>query len=232
MISPRRLSQKKIQHLISIGAQAHVADAIVTHIMQKGTIMQRWRVLDDAQRILNSLHCSSWFIVGDRTSRIITALGGRQGCKFGGVIFNAVYEDSLAIVRTQAEEKGLILQLPLWDAPFWINRSPDVLSVGTTPVHEVQYVDDAVAMLFAHRSSELFRMILEYMKILMMTFDTLGLKINWARGKTEAMVQFRRQGATACQDRIACNAEGHRGIVLHDETFFLSFHGTNIWEAY
>ena len=73
--------------------------------------MQRWRVSKDAQRILNSLHCKSWFVVGDLSSRIVTALGGRRGCKFGGVIFNAVYEDALAIVRAQGMRKNMVLQL-------------------------------------------------------------------------------------------------------------------------
>ena len=114
---------EKVNHLCAIGVAPGVADMITEHVMQKGTVLQRWGVPNDAQRALNSLHTSSWFRVGDRASAVVTALGGRQGCKLGGLIFGAVYEDCMQAVRAQAGAANLIAKVPRASAPFWAQQT-------------------------------------------------------------------------------------------------------------
>ena len=52
----------KVEHLISIGIDSEAVEKITTLIMEPGSVMQRWCVPRDAQRLLNCPHVNSWFL--------------------------------------------------------------------------------------------------------------------------------------------------------------------------
>ena len=124
--------------------------------------MQLVSVPLDAQSILNCLHVNSWFSVGAQSCVVDTALGGRQGCKFGGVIFGAFYEDCVTMVRRRHA-----MVAPTSPCCCVLARSGTCTGCEDTTihldkpveVHHVQFADDSVSLLFAWtRSSNLASM--------------------------------------------------------------------------
>ena len=53
----------------------------------------------------------SWFRYGHRDSVIVTRKGGRQGCVFGGIVFNMTYAMALGQVRVELRKRSIILLL-------------------------------------------------------------------------------------------------------------------------
>ena len=58
------------------------------------------------------------------------------------------------------------------------------------------FVDDDCLILMAPTPGILDRGIAVLLELLLLTFNAMDLKINWAKGKTECMVQYRGKGAT------------------------------------
>ena len=74
--------------------------------------------MDPKVRVLiAAMHTGSWFRYGDLQTIISTSLGGRQGCKFGSLIFNGGYSVALALVPDDLIAAGITLKL---------HESPDV----------------------------------------------------------------------------------------------------------
>ena len=125
------------------------------------------------------------------------------------MLFNAVYEDALSILRHKAREEELVPSLQTWSAPFWCMRTASDAPTGKAKAHELQYVGDATGIMITHSPQKLVRHIYAYMALLQVTFAAFGLSINWGKGKTECSVISRRAGATKamqCITRLDCQS--------------------------
>eukprot|EP00973_Karenia_brevis_P014950 2039661-Karenia_brevis.AAC.1 len=65
-----------------------------------------------------------------------------------------------------------------------------------TPVVEVTFVDDECIMLCASTPRLLQKAAAMLLEAVVETFTLFALEINWSKGKSEAMVKFRGDGAT------------------------------------
>ena len=76
-------------------------DETIHHIDNDKPLLERAGVPKHIMELLNSLHSDSWFKVGASEKLIIARKGGRQGCRYGGKIFNTVYDAALIEIREQ-----------------------------------------------------------------------------------------------------------------------------------
>ena len=74
-------------------------------------MFSQWGVDPKAQALANALRSNSWFAYGTLTLVVKAPLGGRQGCKIGGAVFNAVYAIALVAIRDELETEGIFLSV-------------------------------------------------------------------------------------------------------------------------
>ena len=140
------------------------------------------------------LHSNAYYTYGDLESAILAPKGGRQGCTFGAIIFNAVYAIALCQCHAKLENLGI---------SFMVKQSAEVPwqdNLATAPIEkpvcDATYVDDEALVLLAKSPKLLDEGIDIMLEILVSTFSSFGLDINWAPGKTEIMLKYRGVGAT------------------------------------
>eukprot|EP00973_Karenia_brevis_P087211 12090115-Karenia_brevis.AAC.1 len=95
----KSISEKK-EYLCRLGVPESVAEQFVT-MVDEACILQQLDVDDVSIELLRSLHTGSWFQYGQRKFVISTRKGGRQGCVFGGIVFNMTYAMVLGRVRDE-----------------------------------------------------------------------------------------------------------------------------------
>ena len=127
--------------------------------------------------------------------------GGRQGCRFGGKIFNTSYAVALYEFRDQLREYGVETRMhrnngmSIWQGPSDVKND-------TVPVVDVTFVDDEAIVIMASVPATLNKYVDLALKMLIQTFEKYNILINWKRGKTEAMFAYRGKKAKAFKDRL------------------------------
>ena len=227
--------------LMAKGVAQHVAVDIAQEIASAGDRLMQLDVPATEAELLRSLHTDTWFQVRRQSKVLRTAVGSRQGCRFGGLVFNVIYEKTLGSIRKRAKEAGLIMQM-------WCDRSKAVWLACNegeglaTDVGETTYVDDQVNLLQAGTPRELLRQLRLLTTIVLEECTSHGLKLNLKKGKTEAMVHLRGKAAKqtmftgAVGDERSVAIEGHEGkrVLVVNEYKHLgsplcSDHGMQAW---
>ena len=124
-----------------LGVEVDTARAIAEAIFREGALVRKIGVDEASAAMLASLHTHTWFAYPGAEGTLHTQLGSRQGCRFGGVVFNIIYSRVLHTMReklVEAEAVDMMCFDP--DAPPWIE--PTGAKTQRVPVHEVVYVDD------------------------------------------------------------------------------------------
>ena len=76
---------------------------------------------------------------------------------------------------------------------------------AATLVYNATYVDDEAACLCARSAKQLDIMIDEFLDVLISTFCRYGLKINFAKGKSEAILKYVGKASSAALERRRVN---------------------------
>ena len=105
--------------------------------------------------------------------------------------FNAVYAQALTQVRNKLSKASIVLIIKSADnKPFW----SDVPSSQRTDEHEVveaTFVDDEALVLVASSPKSLDKAINCLLEAVTEVFERFLLKMNWAKGKSEALLRYR-----------------------------------------
>jgi len=161
--------------------------------------------------LLRSLHTGSWFSCGSATELPAVKKGGRQGCRFGGVIFNMAYSRALKKFLAEATAKGIPVRLKvkMGAPPGTLNGEEDEDAI----VFDITFVDDEAVILTAAVPKTLIKKLEEAIKILVRVFGYYGMRINWKPGKTEVMVALRGRGARNLKSQMA-ESEGIKKLTI------------------
>ena len=149
------------------------------------------------------MHTGSWFKVGTCPDYLKVEKGGRQGCKFGGVIFNLAYAKALRRFVDAANAERIPTRVE-----FVPGAAPDITldvprSNGSTAiVFDVTFVDDEAIVVMASVPSSLAKKFGRAISLLADAFEWYGMTINWKAGKTEALMVFRGRKALAEKVRL------------------------------
>lgn len=167
--------------------------------INKSTVLGDAGVTDFTRQLLASMHTGSWFKVGNRTELLNVGCGGRQGCKFGGVIFNLAYAKALRRFLANAEDEGIPMRLK-GTPGMPPTHVPDPPTERDTIVFDVTFVDDEAFVITAAVPSTLTRMLGRAITLLAEAFVWYGMQINWQAGKTEAIIVYRGKGAKKARE--------------------------------
>ena len=95
-----------VAQLIEIGfPQAHAKDLAAE--IDKGAVLEQIGVHPHVVALFSSMHSNSWFQVPNSSEYLVVSKGGRQGCRFGGVIFNLCYARALKKFYAKVNEEGI-----------------------------------------------------------------------------------------------------------------------------
>ena len=135
------------QRLVKLGLSHQSAAHFSAVIGQDGGIMQQIGVHEHVVALLASLHDSSWFSVENTDSILVVDRGGRQGCTFGGKLFNTIYAVALDVVRDILIRRGVVIHIHycssalLWRPSNFVLGSTNASGPGV-PLVDVTFVDD------------------------------------------------------------------------------------------
>ncbi|CAE8732350.1 unnamed protein product [Polarella glacialis] len=183
-------------YLQSLGLDDDVAKELAREVRHFGSLLEQLGVDPKVAALVNSLHSNSWFRYSDLPTVIVARKGGRQGCKLGAIIFNMVYARALLMLRDQLRERGVLLVLRFKPCgPIWQDDSSTQDAHVEQEIVEATYVDDEALLLSASSPSLLDKAIDVLFDCLLQCFTRFSLKINWAPGKSEAMLAYRGKHA-------------------------------------
>ena len=164
------------------------------YLDKHGPVFTQWGVDPKVINIVNAIRTNSWFKYEDLKSCTVARTGGRQGCKLGAIIFNSVYDLELKEVSSALHSAGIDTHFQHHSASaFW--RSASAPPDTCTHLSDVTFVDDEAAIVMTKTGAELDRAIDILLKTYVEVFVKFSLAINWAPGKSEAMLKYRGKHA-------------------------------------
>ena len=180
--------------------------------INQSTVLEEAGVPELARELLTSMHTGSWFQVGTSNDLLNVARGGRQGCKFGGVIFNLAYAKALRRFVANAEAEDIPMRLK--GAPGFCpahahdqHRGRDVL------LFDMTFVDDEAFVITSAVPASLTYKFNRAITLLVESFTWYGMHINWQPGKTEAMIGYRGKGPKRATE-APCQDDGSRKFIV------------------
>ena len=191
---PSNIETTGLDYLLNLGVNTSAAEWIAAFVDRTGGLLKLWGVDPKVRVLIAAMHTGSWFRYGDLQTIISTSLGGRQGCKFGSLIFNGGYSVALAMVHDELIAAGITLKLHESPDAFW--SSVDLDSDQEHAV-DATFVDDECLVIMAATPSQLDTSIDILLSAVVRVFKCLSLDINWKPGKSECMLRYRGKGAAA-----------------------------------
>ena len=99
-----------VRYLIDLGFSSDHAGELAREIAA-GAVLDEVRVHPHVKLLLASMHTGSWFRVAGSSDLFVARKGGRQGFRFGGVLFSLAYAKALKRLYKQAEEEEILVKL-------------------------------------------------------------------------------------------------------------------------
>jgi len=191
---PQGMIGDRSDYLAGIGLGPEHVQFVCEYISTHKPIFAQWGIDDAVIETIKSLHANSFYAYGTLDSVIMAPRGGRQGCTFGAMIFNAVYAVALVEVHKALTLAGVTFKVVQGKETPWSNR--DAQCPCSAEAVDATYVDDEAFVLLAKSPKLLDVAINVLLESLTTVFSKFCLDINWGRGKTEAMLKYRGRHAT------------------------------------
>ena len=194
-------SGDKVEHLMSIGLSRDDASTLHRDLQSDGGLLEFLGCDPSVCELINSLHTNSWFQIGNSEHVIVSNRGGRQGCEIGGHIFNMIYSRALHSLKHKMRKHGILLHVKSSEGiAFWSDyasaSSVDVNCDGAEEVSDATFVDDECIFITASSPASLDSSIEFLLTSFISVFGASGFVINWAKGKTEALLKYRGKNAS------------------------------------
>ena len=151
--------------------------------------------------LLHSMHDTSWFRVPGCSDYLISGRGGRQGCRYGSILFNLCYSKALEKFYRDVRKAGIALRISFKRGGHF--TVAEGLKCDEGWVLDCTFVDDEAIALIASVPDTLCRHLATVLRLLKDAFETFGFEINWTPGKTEALLELRGKCARAVKARLA-----------------------------
>ncbi|CAK0802742.1 unnamed protein product, partial [Prorocentrum cordatum] len=144
------------QYLRDLGLNDHQAQWIATWVARHGSLFEQKGVPPKVIRLLENMRAASRFSHGDCDTAVAALVGGRQGCKYGAMVFNSTFSLAMVLIRDASLDAGIMLRLPKGRGAFWAPpESGADHAEDTIPVVDAAFVDDECFMLTAPRAADL-----------------------------------------------------------------------------
>ena len=193
--------------LNDLGVPRSHVESVIKTIDCDRPLLQQAGVPAHVVNILNSLHSNSWFKIGDHPNLIVARKGGRQGCRFGGKLFNIVYDAALSEVRKLLHAEGLSSEFRGTEgSPIW-SKTCSLPHETCLSVCDITFVDDEAVLIDASSADTLLHRLGRAVHIVAQVFHKYNMILNFSKGKTEAIVQLRGRGVNVAKTTLAHRIE-------------------------
>ena len=132
----------------------------------------------------------------DEQEVIATTIGARQGCTCGAIVHNVIYERALEDARTILLARGIPRWMnfdpsaPPWEVAEGIYTPSEARESEGCLVSDIDFVDGVVLLLVADSAARLLQNLAEAIDVIVDRFAHYGLRVNLAKGKTEATIKL------------------------------------------
>ena len=171
--------------LCGLEGLAERAADLAAELDHSGPVIDACGVHSHHAELLRSLHTQSWFKFGGADEVLVTDKGGRQGCRFGGQIFNAGYARALGKVKQLLIDENLIPSFPMSVTnPFWSMQPNDSCSDSiNVPLFDATFVDDEAIVCTCRDACKLNHIIERVVSIVHSVFSDHMMTVNYSRAK-------------------------------------------------
>ena len=211
---------EKTATLVQLNLPTDVAAHIVSWLETNKSIFEQVGVDSKVGQLVCELYSGSWARIAADQKCLVSTTGGKQGCRLGAMIFNLIYAVALHSIRAQLAQLGLVLNIVCKrDVPFDGTGQPNetVLSDnhlhtdhdqalkhgGTKSVIDVTFVDDEALAVIAKSASALMKAVPLILSAVVKTMYNFGFKLNFSKGKSEAILKLTGKRASEFKKKIA-----------------------------
>ena len=203
---PQLGTTQGVEYLKQLGFNEKHAEELAAEIAMEGCVFDLIRVHPHVKDLVASMHTKSWFRVAGRSELLVVNKGGRQGCKFGGVVFNLLYAKALKSFSDKLNREHIPVVLEFSKGcPPGVCPAQRGGEVAGAIILDVTFVDDEAVVVTASVPATMASRFRRVVEILTQVFEHYGMTINWKPGKTEVIAVFRGTGAVAERQRLICD---------------------------
>ena len=217
--------QAKRNHLHKLGVLPEHSAELAAWIDDTGGLLLAAGADGSVVELVASLHSGSWFQLPNDDKYIVSIAGGRQGCKLGALIFNAIYSVALARVRAELCKYDIMLHVKKrrveallvrrW-CPAFVLQGLAFAMIASTKLSRSRMLTTRPSTLLRHRRKVLMASIPVLMRHVCQVFMYFGFKINWKPGKTECFLTLRGKHSEAQKQKLVMQ-DGQLMIPLPQE---------------
>ena len=195
---PQSGAENGVTYLVELGFNHEQADELAREI-DAGAALDDIGVHPRIKVLLASMHTRSWFKLDGSDELLVVGKGGRQGCRFGGVLFNLAYAKALKLLHENANAEDIPIKLKHAQG-----ESPDAKAeiAQDVIVFDVTFVDDEAIVITATMAVTLTRKFRRAVQLLIEAFYRYGMSINVKPGKTEAILIDRGKNVKREKDHL------------------------------
>ena len=170
---------------------------------------------DHAKRMLQDMFTATFFEMATVEDKIATARGTRPGDPVGDILFNMLFRLVLQDVRQDLQSHP--------DA-VWIGAhksDTDIFhdaTLPTTAFAEIAFVDDVAYVVHAPTPGQTVRLVQHILSAFKDAAAKRGLRVNFAEGKTEVLVNLVGPGSRAFRSQLWHTMNGRIPVVTESET--------------
>eukprot|EP00971_Amphidinium_carterae_P307986 6120805-Amphidinium_carterae.1 len=170
---------------VSYRTALRMAERFMQHIPELKAMGVDPALLD----VIRSSNTSTWLRTtsahGART--LMTTKGIRQGCRLAPYLFCCFHNIATRRLRDRMDEAGILMRLPM---------SPRLLTQGECETYDVEisnlsFVDDLLTPVWSADPVVLLSMAATLARVLIYTFEEVGLPVNLKPQKTEFLIALR-----------------------------------------
>ena len=170
---------------------------------------------DHVRKMLQDMFTATFFEMTDVDAKIATHRGTRPGDPVGDILFNMLFRLILKDVRTDLQQhpEAEWIGAPVGEEGVF-NNGP----IPSTAFAEIAFVDDVAYILHSKTPEQTVSLVQNILSAFKDAAAKRGLRVNFAEGKTEVLVNLVGPGSRASRTRLWHTMRGKVPVVSENET--------------
>jgi len=199
-LGPLMTDSQRTELFGQLGMSERAAAALSDSIKGGLNALARHGLEDGWRAALADWHRGSWFMVRGSDRCTVPLVGVRPGDPPADVVFAIAFAAVMKLLGEELDARGLQPMVEVCGDGIF--RTPGAPGVATV-IPEMTYMDDVALLLEASDAQDIFEKLESAADALVRVATAFGLKVNFAAGKTEAIVGLHGRGSAAARQHLA-----------------------------